>query len=131
MKARYTLRVTTEFAAAHVLRGYEGACARIHGHNWKVEVRARVSALDEQGMGIDFRELTALTEAVTSGLDHQLLNEVPPFTEVNPTAENVAAFVYTELARKLADRAAGRVALASVTIHENDRLSVEYAEDDG
>ena len=127
----YTLRVTTEFAAAHVLRGYEGACARVHGHNWKVAVRARATALDERGMALDFRELTALTEEVTAGLDHQLLNEVPPFTEVNPTAENVAAFVYTELARKLADRAGDRVVLDSVTIHENDRLSVEYAEDGG
>lgn len=130
MSARYTLRVTTEFAAAHVLRGYEGACARIHGHNWKVEVRAQATELGELGMAVDFRELTALTEEVTAALDHQLLNEVPPFTEVNPTAENVAAYVFRALARKLADRAQSpAIRLASVTIHENDRLSVEYAED--
>ncbi len=130
MSARYTLRVTTEFAAAHVLRGYEGACARIHGHNWKVEVRAVAAGLDGAGMALDFRELTAMTEGVTAGLDHQLLNEIPPFTEVNPTAENVAAYVFRALARKLADRAQGpAVRLASVTIHENDRLSVEYTED--
>lgn len=126
--ARYTLRVTTEFAAAHVLRGYEGACANIHGHNWKVEVRARASLLDDRGMAVDFRELTSITEEVTAGLDHQLLNDVPPFTEVNPTAENVAAFVFRGVARILADRAHAHVNLCSVTIHENDRLSVEYCE---
>lgn len=129
MAGQYTLRVRTEFAAAHVLRGYEGACAKIHGHNWKVEVFAVADALDSLGMAIDFRVLTAMTEAVTAKLDHELLNEVPPFTEVNPTAENVAAYVFSALARKLAARADGpKVRLRSVTIHENDRLSVQYAE---
>ncbi|MEM6992305.1 MAG: 6-carboxytetrahydropterin synthase QueD [Myxococcota bacterium] len=130
MSARYILRVTTEFAAAHVLRGYDGACARIHGHNWRVEVRAQADAVGPLGMAIDFRELTSMTEAVTAELDHQLLNDIPPFTEVNPTAENVAAYVYRALARALAERPqAPAVRLVSVTIHENDRLSVEYAED--
>ena len=124
------LRATTEFAAAHVLRGYDGACARIHGHNWRVEVRVLAQALGGSGMAIDFRELTAMVEQVTAVLDHQLLNDVPPFTEVNPTAENVAAYIFQTLAAKLA--AHGQtppVRLSSVTIHENDRLSVEYSED--
>lgn len=84
----YDLRVITEFSSAHVLRGYPGACERVHGHNFRVEVVVRATALDELGMGLDFRELTAMTEALTAGLDHRLLNEVPPFDEVNPTAEN-------------------------------------------
>ena len=129
MGGRYTLRVSTEFAAAHVLRGYEGACAKIHGHNWKVEVFVTADALDPLGMALDFRTLTTMTEEVTGVLDHELLNEVPPFTEVNPTAENVAAYVFRALARKLADRAEGRpVQLQRVVIHENDRLSVDYSE---
>lgn len=130
MSARYMLRATTEFAAAHVLRGYQGACARIHGHNWRVEVRVSATTLSDSGMAIDFRELTAMVEQVTAVLDHQLLNDVPPFTEVNPTAENVAAYIFETLAAKLA--APGQLApvrLCSVTIHENDRLSVEYSED--
>ena len=127
MNAAYTLRVTTEFAAAHVLREYDGPCARIHGHNWRVEVRVRAHELDAGGMAIDFRELSAVTEAVTERLDHRLLNDVAPFTEVNPTAENVAAFIYREVGAKLAARAAGpKIELLSVTIHENDRISVEY-----
>ncbi|HIQ07075.1 MAG TPA: 6-carboxytetrahydropterin synthase QueD, partial [Thiotrichaceae bacterium] len=37
MPARYTLKVISDFAAAHTLRGYPGACNRMHGHNWKIE----------------------------------------------------------------------------------------------
>jgi len=131
MSAAYTLRVTTEFAAAHVLRGYDGPCSRVHGHNWRVEVHVRAHELDAGGMAIDFRELSSLTEGVTEQLDHRLLNDVAPFTEVNPTAENVAAFIYQEVGSKLAARAAGPdIQLLSVTIHENDRISVQYTSHD-
>lgn len=125
----YDLRVVTEFSSAHVLRGYAGACEQIHGHNFRVEVVVRARALDHLGMGIDFRELTAMTEEITGELDHRLLNEIPPFDEVNPTAENLAAHIYRRLGRSLgASHAADRVAVHAVTVHENDRISACYRE---
>lgn len=129
MAKRYVIRVNTEFSAAHVLRGYAGACNRVHGHNWTVEVEALAHELDEVGMGIDFRVLRQATEAITAELDHQLLNEIPPFTEVNPTAENVAAYVYRQLTRALPQMRTGRVSLQAVTVRENARSSVTYSED--
>lgn len=129
MTKRYAIRICTEFSAAHVLRGYAGACNRVHGHNWTVEVEAVAHELDEVGMGIDFRVLRQATEAITARLDHRLLNEVAPFTEVNPTAENVAAYVYRQLEHELPDLRDGRVALRSVTVRENARSSVTYTED--
>ncbi|MDZ7828220.1 MAG: 6-carboxytetrahydropterin synthase QueD [Halofilum sp. (in: g-proteobacteria)] len=125
MATIYTLRVLTEFAAAHTLRGYEGSCNRLHGHNWKVEVEVAASALDNIGMAIDFREIKRITRAVTDELDHRYLNEVGPFTEVNPTAENIAAHCFREIGSRL-NRSA--VQVSAVTVWENDRACVRYAE---
>jgi 6-pyruvoyltetrahydropterin/6-carboxytetrahydropterin synthase len=128
MSKRYVIRISTEFSAAHVLRGYAGACNRVHGHNWTVEVEAVAGELDDVGMGIDFRVLRQATEAITARFDHQLLNDVAPFNEVNPTAENVAAHVYRQLEHDLPELRSGRVALRSVTVRENARSSVTYTE---
>ena len=125
MAATYTLRVVTEFAAAHTLRGYEGSCARLHGHNWKVEVEIRASELDEVGMGVDFREIRKAAREVTGALDHRYLNEIEPFTSVNPTAENIAAHCYREIGARLNGPTA---AVQAVTVWENDRACARYSE---
>ncbi|MCR9160896.1 MAG: 6-carboxytetrahydropterin synthase QueD [Nannocystaceae bacterium] len=132
MPARYIVRASTEFSAAHVLYGYEGACNRIHGHNFTVEVEVEARALDGVGMAIDFTQLESLTASIAQDLDHRLLNEIPPFNEVNPTAENLGAYFWTRTAKALsdgseADKARG-VRLLSVTVRENDRTSVTYTE---
>ena len=127
----YDLRVITEFSSAHVLRGYPGACERVHGHNFRVEVVVRATALDSLGMGLDFRELTRMTEEVTAPLDHRLLNDVSPFDEVNPTAENLAAYIYRGLAQRLAALSGSeRLRMRQVTVHENDWISACYREHD-
>lgn len=125
---QYTVRVNTDFAAAHVLRGYEGACERIHGHTWKVEVEVVAHELDALGMVIDTHELSRALAAIVGELDHRLLNEVPPFDEVNPTAENVASLIYGRLARVLQASRGERVRMRAVTVRENDRSAVTYAE---
>lgn len=125
---QYIVRVNTDFAAAHVLRGYDGACERIHGHTWKVEVEVVTHELDALGMGIDTHELAAALATIVGELDHRLLNDVPPFDEVNPTAENVASLIYGRLARVLQASRGERVRMRAVTVRENDRSSVTYAE---
>ncbi|BCO31367.1 6-carboxy-5,6,7,8-tetrahydropterin synthase [Thiohalobacter sp. COW1] len=126
MPARYTLKVLTEFASAHTLREYPGACARMHGHNWKVETEVDASALDEVGMGIDFKVIKNAARRIGERLDHRYLNEIEPFTEVNPTAENIAAYFYRELAAELNN---DRIRIRSVTLWETDRACVRYTED--
>ena len=125
MAATYTLRVITEFAAAHTLRGYEGSCNRLHGHNWRVEVEILAQELDDIGMGVDFREIRRTARAVTDELDHRYLNELEPFTEINPTAENIAAHCFREMGARLNRRA---VTVSAITVWENDRACVRYAE---
>jgi len=125
---QYVLRVHGEFAAAHVLRGYPGACERIHGHTWKVEAEVVAHELDAIGMALDFRELHRALDGVLAELDHRLLNEVPPFTDMNPTAENVAAYVYGRLGHLLSALPPPRVQLVSITVRENDRSGVTFSE---
>lgn len=127
MNGRYKMKIVTDFAAAHVLRGYPGPCSRLHGHNWKVEVEVVASKLDAIGMGMDFKDIKAETKSVIDAMDHRHLNELPPFTEVNPTAENIAAFIYASLASKINDE---RVNVRAVTIWETERACVTYSEDE-
>jgi 6-pyruvoyltetrahydropterin/6-carboxytetrahydropterin synthase len=126
MPAKDTMRIVTDFAAAHLLRDYEGPCSRLHGHNWKVEVEVEASGLDEVGMGVDFKVIKDATRAITDELDHRHLNEIPPFDTINPTAENISAHLFRELAGQLDD---DRVRMRAVTLWETDRASVRYSED--
>ncbi len=126
MSATYTLKIVTDFASAHTLRGYPGACQRMHGHNWKVEVEVIAIRLDETGMGIDFKEIKQATRKIADRLDHRYLNELEPFTEINPTAENIAAHFYQELSGILNNQ---DVRIHTVTLWETERACVRYSED--
>lgn len=126
MPPRYTLKILTDFAAAHLLRGYEGACSRLHGHNWKVEVEVVATALDAIGMGVDFKVIKAATRDVIGRLDHYNLNEIAPFDRINPTAENIAAWLYGELSKALNT---DTVTVRAITLWETDRACVTYTED--
>lgn len=126
MTARYTLKVITDFASAHTLRGYPGACSRMHGHNWKVEVEVLATALDEIGMGVDFKVIKQAARALGDTLDHRYLNEIPPFDRINPTAENIAAYFYRGLAEKLNNE---RIQVHAVTLWETERACVRYTEE--
>jgi len=123
--ALYTLKITLDFAAAHSLRNYPGNCSRLHGHNWKVEAEVVATRLNDVGMGVDFKIIRTATREIAERLDHQNLNEIPPFDKINPTAENIAAYFYTELANILND---SRIKVSSITIWETERASVRYSE---
>jgi 6-pyruvoyltetrahydropterin/6-carboxytetrahydropterin synthase len=126
MAASYLLKVVTEFASAHTLRDYPGACSRMHGHNWKLELEVVASALDDVGMGIDFKQMKAAANEVGERLDHRYLNELEQFTEINPTAENIAAYMYREIAAILNS---DTVRVKAVTLWETDRACVRYSEE--
>ncbi len=94
----YELTVKGHFDAAHALRGYPGECRGLHGHTWDVEATVAGSALDEIGIVYDFKRLKDDLETVLAPYDHVMLNDVPPFDEMNATAENLARVVYERLA---------------------------------
>lgn len=125
MPGLYTLKVLNEISSSHVIEGHTGKCARLHGHNWKIEVEVACTRLDRLGMGMDFADFKEHVKVVTEPLDHRHLNDLPGFEQCNPTAENVAAYVYLEVGKRI-NREDVRV--VAVTIWETSRASVRYTE---
>ena len=99
----YEISTEGTFSAAHYLEGYEGDCARLHGHNWRVRVAIRVEENKPTGLTYDFRRLKSLIRQVIQPLDHGVLNELPFFEGKNPTAETIAEWCYDEVASRIED----------------------------
>ena len=93
----YEIAVEETFDAAHCLRDYPGSCQRLHGHTYRVQVTYRADRLSETGVAIDFRHVKEILHATLDYMDHQYINELPEFSIQNPTAENIARFVYERL----------------------------------
>jgi 6-pyruvoyltetrahydropterin/6-carboxytetrahydropterin synthase len=96
----YTVRAEATFEAAHNLREYHGKPELLHGHSWKVEVFAVRKGLDHEGMAIDFIELKEALDPLIKPFKHAYINDVAPFDKVNPSAENIASWIYDELSKK-------------------------------
>lgn len=111
------------FSAAHRLRGYSGKCESLHGHNWKVRIHVRAETLDALGMVVDFKKLRAELDRVLGALDHTLLNEIPPFDRVNPTAEAIARHVGEAMDHAITD---DRVAVHRCEVWESDGAAATY-----
>lgn len=126
MSGRYRMKIVTDFAAAHLLRDYPGICSRLHGHNWKVEVEVTATKLNEIGMGIDFRDIKTATNELIGALDHRNLNDIPPFDTINPTAENISAYIYKGLSKVINNE---YITVSSITLWETDRACVMYTEE--
>mgnify|MGYP000691303225 CR=1 FL=1 len=89
------------FSSAHNLRDYNGKCENIHGHNWKVRLYLSREKLDKTGFVMDFKELDKILKKITDKIDHTNLNCVEPFDEINPTAENISRFIYSEAVKEI------------------------------
>jgi len=118
----YEVKIRADFSAAHNLREAGGKCESLHGHNFIVEVAVESDSLDEGGMVVDFRLLKGKTKAILDGLDHRYLNELPLFAKVNPSSENLAAYIFGELSRQM-DRGSLRVSRVSVWESETSRAT--------
>lgn len=119
----YILKVKGDFAAAHALRGYEGACERVHGHNFKIAVGVSAERLNDIGISIDFRVLNRLLNKILEYFDHSNLNELEEFAENNATAENIAKLIYERLDAEVV-ALGGR--LDSVTVEESAKYAATF-----
>lgn len=97
----YEVTVKTGFSAAHQLRLYHGKFENLHGHNWSAKVMVEADELDEIGVGIDFVKLKQFVEEILSALDYQNINEIPPFDDINPSAENIARWLFSKLKERI------------------------------
>ncbi len=125
MASSYTVRVEARFEAAHFLREYRGISEPLHGHSYKVEadLAGRGGGVDADAIAVDFVSAKRKLEQLAKRLDYCCINDVPPFTEVNPSAENIAGWFARELQSAVEDESALVVA---VTIWEGPVNSVTY-----
>ena len=112
-------------AAGHALRGYKGKCENTHGHNYKVRVVLAGEELDKVGLLYDFVQLKQRMAEVIRSLDHVYLNDIAPFTEINPSAENIAKYFFEKLSKLLPDAPNGSW-LDQVTVFETDTTTATY-----
>jgi 6-pyruvoyltetrahydropterin/6-carboxytetrahydropterin synthase len=125
-RPRYRLTVTSDFSSSHQLRHYQGKCEELHGHNFGVQVEVEGESLDEKtGMLIDFKELKSKLASVLDRLDHSHLNELEPFRETNPSSENIARYIYQQMARQLEDH---QIQVRMVSVSEKESSKATYSE---
>ena len=124
----FEVTVERGFSSGHYLRNYKGKCENPHGHNYKVCITLCGEALDAAGLLLDFRDLKQVMRPVIDRIDHQMLNDLEPFTEINPSAENLARYFYQQTSDQLRTMTGGRVRVKDCTIYETDTTTATYYE---
>ena len=119
----FEVSVEQTFAAGHALRNYHGKCENVHGHNYRVRITMAGPKLDEAGLLVDFVEIKDLMGGVIDYLDHQFMNDLPPFDSINPSAENIAKYFYDQVTAGLKP---GEVRISEVKIWETDTSAAVY-----
>ena len=97
----YILNVKSHYDSAHFLRDYHGKCERLHGHHYVVEAGLAFEDVGPGGMAYDFTDAKGHLREITGELDHENLNDLPPFHEQETSAENQARYIFEQLRARL------------------------------
>lgn len=127
---KYYVSVEKNFSSAHALRQYKGRCENLHGHNWKVKVVFSGKKLNKTGMLIDFCDIKAMLAGVLEKLDHKFLNKIKPFDKINPTAENIAAYIFNQMELQIRRFKSRGIAVEEVKVWESETSSVAVKKGD-
>jgi len=119
----FELSIESSFSAAHQLRGYEGECKNVHGHNFLVEVTVSVKKLNGIGIGVDFLDLQREVDYFIKQVDHKNLSKLSQFKKINPTSENLAIWFYDGLHKKVNSN---NVKLVRVQVKESSQFTATY-----
>ncbi|HEY0786939.1 MAG TPA: 6-carboxytetrahydropterin synthase QueD [Acidobacteriaceae bacterium] len=123
----YEVTVDANFSSGHYLREYHGKCENPHGHNYKVRVTLRGETLDPSGLLLDFKELKQILRPVVAYLDHQMINDLEPFTTLNPSAENLARYFFDRTSEHVGELTGGRVEVKQCTVYETETSAATYS----
>ena len=124
----FEVTVEAGFSSGHYLRNYRGKCENPHGHNYKVFITLAGVELDEAGLLLDFKLLKQVMRPAVDYLDHQMINDLKPFDELNPSAENLARYFFEQTSGQLYQMTAGRVRVKDCTLYETDTSFARYYE---
>ncbi|HXS11706.1 MAG TPA: 6-carboxytetrahydropterin synthase QueD [Acidobacteriaceae bacterium] len=124
----YEVTVQDTFSSGHYLRDYYGKCENPHGHNYRVLITLVGENLEPNGLLLDFKLLKQILQPTIHYLDHYMINDLEPFTTVNPSAENIAKYFFDRTAAQLLEMTSGRVRVKDCTIWETDTSFARYYE---
>jgi len=124
----YEVTVQDTFSSGHYLRDYYGKCENPHGHNYRVLITLVGENLEPNGLLLDFKLLKQVLQPTIHYLDHYMINDLEPFTTVNPSAENIAKYFFDRTAAQLLEMTSGRVRVKDCTIWETDTSFARYYE---
>jgi 6-pyruvoyltetrahydropterin/6-carboxytetrahydropterin synthase len=110
----YVVSVQAHYDSAHFLRNYKGKCERLHGHRYVVELALATTELDVAGIAFDFVVVKRSLRELANQLDHENLNDLEPFTELEPSAENQAKWFWDELKRRFPEEIAAAMLYTKV-----------------
>jgi 6-pyruvoyltetrahydropterin/6-carboxytetrahydropterin synthase len=128
MLEMYEVTIIKSFSSAHLLSQIGGKCEELHGHNFRVEVTVAAPDLNEAGLLIDFREVKKWLGTILEQMDHKHLNELTHFAGINPSAENIAKYIYNQMKAKVKE---SHVLIAQVKIWESENAAVTYIPEKG
>ncbi len=123
----FEVTVEATFSSGHYLRNYQGKCENPHGHNYRVLITLFGNDLDETGLLLDFKLLKQVLRPVVNYLDHQMINDLEPFTILNPSAENLAKYFFDQTNLQLFDMTGGRVQVKQSTVYETNTSAASYS----
>src|ERR1700730_3916837 len=121
----FQVSVEETFSSGHALRGYKGKCENVHGHNYRVQITLEGPQLDSIGLLVDFTHLKQVIREIIKRLDHQFINDLEPFTSINPSAENLAKYFYEEVISKGKELQQG-ARVTDAVIWETDTAFARY-----
>ena len=132
----YKISRQLDFCYAHRLLGHQGKCRFLHGHHGRARITISAEKLNEMGMVMDFGDIRGTLEAwIDAELDHRTIlcredplaavlrerGEPVVIFEENPTAENLARFIY-EKGREMG------LPVTEVRVWETPKCSAIYGE---
>ncbi|MFD1702227.1 6-carboxytetrahydropterin synthase QueD [Methylopila henanensis] len=108
------------FEAAHRLPNVPAThrCHRMHGHSYRVELTIEGPVDPATGFVVDFFDVEAAFDPLLKRLDHFCLNDVEGLE--NPTAENIAVWIWERTRPALPQ-------LATVRVFETPHCWAEFA----
>ena len=122
----FRVSIERHFDAAHYLREYQGKCENLHGHRYKVVANLKADMLDDIGLAFDFTVLKKSVDEILERFDHTCLNDIEPFTSINPSLENIASTICGELKNRLDKQAAE---IESIEVWESPDAWITYFPD--
>ncbi len=120
---RFELNKDMHFSAAHFIPAEEaGACARMHGHTYHLNLTIAGNELDSVGFLIDFKKLKDL---IHKRFDHSVLNDHPEFADTFPTTEQLAEQIF-RLVQEMLDATGNKPRCLQVIVRETPTSYVVY-----